>query len=69
MLKGLLHFLFGKSPDIFDNEGRVRHRLPEDKWKKWEERYLAGEEYNWRNHTGMKKQAHGESTSNQSHSK
>jgi hypothetical protein len=51
---GLLDFLFGKSPKIFDKDGRVRHELPKTKWENWNNRYQMGAEYNWRNHVGMK---------------
>lgn len=50
----ILDFLFGKSPKIFDKDGSVRHDLPSEKWKKWDNRYQQGSEYNWRNHTGTK---------------
>jgi len=53
-LKKLLQFLFGKEADIFDEKGNVRHHLPEDKWKKWQQRYTQGDDYNWRNHSGKK---------------
>lgn len=47
-------FLFGKEPEIFDKDGSVRHNLPKEKWDSWQQRYLSGEEYNWRNHTGTR---------------
>ncbi len=50
----ILDFLFGKSPKIFDEKGRVHHELPKEKWDLWNARYQQGAEYNWRNHTGMK---------------
>jgi hypothetical protein len=52
----ILDFLFGKSPQIFDKDGSVRHDLPKSKWEAWNNRYHQGSEYNWRNHTGMKAQ-------------
>ena len=54
MLKSILNFLFGKSPKIFDKEGRVRHNISKRRWEMWQKRYTEGEEYNWKNHTGMK---------------
>lgn len=50
----ILDFLFGKSPKIFDEKGRVRHELPKEKWDAWGARYQQGAEYNWRNHTGVR---------------
>lgn len=54
MLSKLLDFLFGKAPKIFDADGTVRHDLPKEKWDAWQARYLRGDEYNWRNHTGTR---------------
>lgn len=54
MVKGLLNFLFGKDPDIFDKDGSVRHRLSKEKWDAWHARYMQGDEYNWKNHSGMR---------------
>ncbi|MAE73686.1 MAG: hypothetical protein CL675_06295 [Bdellovibrionaceae bacterium] len=62
---GLLSFLFGKSADIFDDNGQVRHKLPEDKWEKWQQRYFSSPEMNWRNHTGMKANAKKNKSQNQ----
>lgn len=53
MLKTIIDFLFGKNPDIFDENGRVSHKLPRRKWDAWQNRMKAGAEYNWRNHTGI----------------
>ncbi len=50
----LLAFLFGASPQIFDQDGEVRHHLPKNRWDRWKKRYSEGEEYNWKNHTGTK---------------
>jgi hypothetical protein len=50
----LLDFIFGKAPKIFDPDGTVRHNFPKEKWDAWQARYLQGEEYNWRNHAGVK---------------
>ena len=54
MISSLLCVLFGKSPDIFDPDGTVRHNLPKSKWEAWEKRYTSSPEMNWRNHTGTK---------------
>jgi hypothetical protein len=50
----VLDFLFGKKPQIFDKDGKVRHELPKSKWDAWNGRYQQGSEYNWHNHSGMK---------------
>ena len=50
----ILDFLFGKSPKIFDKNGKVRHELKKEQWANWDNRYQQGSEYNWRNHTGTK---------------
>ncbi|HVK62707.1 MAG TPA: hypothetical protein VM432_14205 [Bdellovibrionales bacterium] len=50
IFKALGDFLFGKDPDIFDEQGRVRHKFPEEKWKKWNDRLKANPEYDWREH-------------------
>lgn len=55
MLKNVLNFLFGKAPDIFDSKGQVVHKLPEQKWKDWKERFAKNEEYNWHQHRGEKR--------------
>lgn len=47
---GLLDFLFGKDPDIFDENGRVRHKFPESKWTKWNDRLAQNPTYDWRKH-------------------
>lgn len=51
MIKALIHFLFGKSPDIFDPSGQVQHKLPEEKWQAWNNRYKT-DRYDWRHHKG-----------------
>lgn len=53
-MKSIFNFLFGKNPDIFTPEGKVRHKLPKDRWEAWKNRYSASSNYNWKNHTGMK---------------
>lgn len=50
----ILDFLFGKSAKIFDEKGNIRHDFDQEKWQKWDKRYQAGAEYNWRNHTGTR---------------
>lgn len=50
-MKALLHFLFGKAPQIFDESGQVRHKLPEQKWKAWGDRYKTSN-FDWRKHKG-----------------
>jgi hypothetical protein len=54
MLKTILEFIGGKTPDIFDESGQVRHKLPSEKWQAWDDRYKKSPEFNWRNHTGIK---------------
>lgn len=55
-LKVVGNFLFGKDPDIFDERGRVRHKFPDDKWTKWNNRLKANPDYDWRKH-GAKERA------------
>ncbi|MCB0411546.1 MAG: hypothetical protein KDD22_03420 [Bdellovibrionales bacterium] len=64
MLNKLMNFLFGKEPEIFDENGRVRHNLPKEKWDAWNQRYMGGEEFNWRNHTGTRAGARKEGAEN-----
>ena len=45
-------FLFGKKPDIFDEQGRVLHKHPKKKWDAWQNKFKTDAGYNWRNHTG-----------------
>jgi hypothetical protein len=45
-------FLFGKDPDIFDDNGRISHKLPKKKWDAWQNKTKVDPQYNWRNHTG-----------------
>ncbi len=53
VLKSLGDFLFGKDPDIFDDKGRVMHKLPKKKWENWNNRIKLDPNYNWRHHNGM----------------
>lgn len=50
--KKVLDFIFGKDPDIFDDNGNVVHRLPKKKWEAWANRTKTDPQFNWRNHTG-----------------
>ncbi|RYZ66475.1 MAG: hypothetical protein EOP05_19085 [Proteobacteria bacterium] len=50
ILKSLGDFLFGKDPDIFDPNGRVRHNFTDKKWEQWNDRLKANPEYDWKNH-------------------
>ncbi len=52
ILKKVGDFLFGKSPDIFDDQGHVSHKLAKKKWDAWQSRMKVDPQYNWRNHTG-----------------
>ena len=54
MLTKVIEFLFGKPPQIFDEDGQVRHQLPKEKWEAWHNRYTKNPEFNWRQHTGLK---------------
>jgi hypothetical protein len=51
----ILDFLFGKSPDIFDEHGNVVHKLGDKKWQDWRNRFIANKEYNWREHRGTER--------------
>lgn len=52
VLKPVLDFLFGKDPDIFDDNGNVIHKHPKKKWEAWANRMKLDPTYNWRHHTG-----------------
>lgn len=52
LLKPVLDFLFGKDPDIFDDNGNVVHKLPKKKWEAWQNKMKLDPSYNWRHHTG-----------------
>lgn len=52
VVKGILDFLFGKDPDIFDEKGNVSHNLPRKKWEAWHQRTKIDPHHNWRSHTG-----------------
>lgn len=51
-LKKLADFIGGKDADIFDDKGRVSHKLPKRKWDDWNDKIVKGAEYNWREHKG-----------------
>ncbi len=53
VLKAIGDFFLGKDPDIFDEKGRVSHKLPKKKWEAWHNRTKTDPSYNWRNHTGI----------------
>jgi len=52
IVKALGEFLFGKNPDIFDENGQVVHKHPKKKWDAWQSKFKTDPQYNWRNHTG-----------------
>ncbi len=54
LLKSIGDFLFGKSPDIFDNNGNIIHKLSKRTWDAWNGRIKMDPNYNWRNHRGTK---------------
>ena len=55
MLKTLGNFLLGKDPDIFDDQGHVRHKFTDEKWRKWDNRLRANPEYDWHHHTAVER--------------
>jgi len=52
ILKKISDILLGKDPEIFDDKGSVQHKLPKRKWDDWQNRYIKGNDYNWRTHKG-----------------
>lgn len=52
IFKAVGDFLFGKDPDIFDKQGNVSHKHPEEKWVRWDQRIRQNPDYDWRDHTG-----------------
>lgn len=52
ILKAIGDILFGKDPDIFDENGNVMHKFSKKKWEAWQNRIKADPQYNWRNHSG-----------------
>lgn len=57
ILKSVVDFLLGKDPEIFDEQGRVHHKLPKKKWDDWQNKYIKSNQYNWRDHSGTKADA------------
>jgi hypothetical protein len=51
LLSAVGNFFFGKSADIFDENGHVLHKFPQEKWQKWNARLGANPEYDWRHHS------------------
>jgi hypothetical protein len=54
MFKFILEFMFGKKPQIFDQDGNVRHQFPKEKWQAWDNRFRA-REYDWHHHKGQER--------------
>lgn len=52
LLKSIANFILGNDADIFDDKGRVLHKLPKKKWDDWNDRILKSHDYNWREHKG-----------------
>ncbi|GIL18868.1 MAG: hypothetical protein BroJett040_26190 [Oligoflexia bacterium] len=52
LLKAVGDFLFGRNPDIYDDNGQVVHKHPKKKWDAWQNKFKTDSQYNWRNHTG-----------------
>ena len=48
----IMDFLFGKKANIFDENKEVRHKLKKSYWQEWKNRYLHGQEYDWKRHSG-----------------
>jgi hypothetical protein len=53
IFKPIGNFLFGKDPDIFDENGNVAHKHPKKKWDNWANKLKLDPTYNWRHHKGM----------------
>ena len=51
---GILRFLFGKGPQIFNKKGQIQHDIKQEVWSSWDERYQNNPEFNWKNHSGTK---------------
>ena len=60
IFKPVLQFLFGKPPEIFDENGRVEHQFSDEKWKKWNDRLQANPDYNWQQHSAKEKALKGQ---------
>ena len=55
ILKAVGNFLFGKDPDIFDNQGHVVHKFSDEKWRQWDNRLKANPEYDWHQHSAKER--------------
>lgn len=55
MLNKILGLVFGKDPDIFDAQGNVVHKLPEDLWARWRGRFENNVRYDWKKHVGTER--------------
>lgn len=64
MLSSIGDFLFGKSPDIFDKNGNVSHKMTKRTWDAWNNRIKMDPNYNWRNHTGTRAGTKGAESAN-----
>lgn len=53
ILKSIGDVLFGKEAQVFDESGKVRHNLGEQKWNAWNDRFRANPDYDWHQHTGQ----------------
>lgn len=54
ILKKLANIIGGHEPDIFDDNGKILHKLPKKKWDDWQNRLIQSADYNWREHKGSK---------------
>ena len=54
IMKQVLDVLFGKDPQIFDENGKVRHKVPEKKWQDWDSRFKSSA-YDWHGHRGTER--------------
>ena len=52
----LLALIFGSGPDIFDAKGNVVHKLPEERWKAWRDRFNGNPDLDWHRHQGTTRQ-------------
>lgn len=51
----ILDFLFGKAPKIFDANGNVVHKLPDERWQAWRNRFDKNPELDWHKHKGTER--------------
>lgn len=54
-MRFILEFLFGKPPRIFDEKGQVLHKLSDERWKAWRDRFEKNPEFDWHHHRGTKR--------------